>query len=159
MLKFLKKQTKSGAPMEAKIKPQSWQQQGSRQQRARTLLRHRLTTTKIPLKWQQSLGEAAVAAAGAVEANVVAEVPDVAAEEAILEIIIILLLNNKTKVVEVRNLTRRVKDTHLMSPITRAPVTGRRGGRRPTAPTLWCAPGCTSSPLVNPRPEEWASLA
>ena len=42
-----------------------------------------------------------------------------------------------------QNLIKRAPEPVRMYQTTRVLVTGRRAGRRPTAPTLWCAAGCT----------------
>ena len=99
-----------------------------------------------------------------VEANVqtgavaASEVPDEAAKILPVEaptIIISQISQIQTRgilqIVTTPNLTKRDPEPHLMSPMTRAPGTGRTGRLRPTAATPSTAAGSTSLPPEKPE--------
>ena len=61
------------------------------------------------------------------------------------------LLLNKLPKTKTKNLTKKDQKPALMSPPMPVLATGRKAGPRLTAPTLWSAPGSTSSPLENEK--------
>ena len=104
--------------------------------------------------------EAEEAKPGAVAAEGT-EVPTPITIEEINPIIKIVQISPVVKIkirIIAKSLIKRVLVTVRMSPTTRAAVTGRKAGTRPTAPTPSSAAGCTSSLLAVPRIERLASL-
>ena len=119
---------------------------------------HQVPTLLHKLRQSGAVAEVEATEEDEVAAEIVAEEADTSSPEPNsrrtnlgTKIIINLL---QTRIPIIQNLTRRVRGPLQTFQTTRAPATGRRAGRRPTAPTPSSAAGCTSLHPDKIEPEK-----